>query len=131
MLFRSAPVVVFRSMPLQRTSGHSILSSTGLKKRNAVAISKQDAILVDVSDIFYFLSARGGGRGESEAPGEGCRFFLENPRRGGGSRRGGGFPGGLFGPNWGIWGGGGLIFFFSGPKRPPSHPSDIHMTRVG
>ena len=43
--------------------------------------------LVDVSDIFYFFSARGG-KGESEAPGQGgaVGFFIENP--------GGGFPGG-------------------------------------
>ena len=46
-------------------------------------------VLVDVSDIFNFLSS-GRGKGESEAPGgggEGVGFFIENPR-------GGGVPGG-------------------------------------
>ena len=35
--------------------------------------------LVDISGIFYFFLL-GGGKGESEAPGEGG--VLENPRRG-------------------------------------------------
>ena len=59
--------------------------------------------------FLFFCSGRG--KGESEAPGEGgggIGFFIENPRRGGGfSRMGEGFPGGLFGANWGIGGGGG------------------------
>ena len=37
---------------------------------------------MDVSDIFYFFSARGGERGVRGA-GAGDLFFIENPRRGG------------------------------------------------
>ena len=52
--------------------------------------------------IFFFFSAPGRGRGESGATGrEGGRFFIENPRRGGGSRkRGWEGPGGCL---QGIW----------------------------
>ena len=46
-----------------------------------------NSALVDVSDFF---SCSGRGKGESEAPGgEGGRLFIENPRKGGFSRRGG------------------------------------------
>ena len=52
--------------------------------------------------------------------GEGDRFFIENPRRGRVSRTGGAEGPGGSAANWGILGGEGLIFFFSGPKCPPS-----------
>ena len=77
-------------------------------------LSDMDFYLVDVSDIFYFFCSgegKGAGRG-----GEG-RFFIENPRRGGGLpggwRRGGGggeVPGGCLRG----MGGGGLNIFFRG-----------------
>ena len=65
---------------------------------------------MDVSDFFFFLL--GEGEGESEAPGReggGDRFFIENPRRGGGaSRRGRGRGAGrVSAANWGNFGGGG------------------------
>ena len=67
--------------------------------------------LVDVSDIFYFFCS-GKGNAESEVPwgGRGDRFFIENPRRGGGVSSTGGAegPGGCL---WQIWGGGLNIFF--------------------
>ena len=68
----------------------------------------------DVSDIFYFSPARGGGRGSPRPPGGGGgRFCIENPRRGGGA------PGGPRGQEGvcgelGILGGGGLNIFFRG-----------------
>ena len=42
--------------------------------------------LVDVADIFYFLRLGGGGGGgvRGATKGAGGRFFIENPRRGGG-----------------------------------------------
>ena len=78
-----------------------------------------DKNLVDVSDIFNFFSARGGGRGSPRAPrGGGVGFLLKIPRGGGGvSRRGRGREG-VCG-ELGIFGGGGAKYFFSGPKRPP------------
>ena len=69
----------------------------------------------DISDISYFFLL-GEGKGESEALGGGAgRFFIENRRRGGGSPRRVGA--GVFAGNRG---GGGLNFFFSGSKLPPS-----------
>ena len=63
--------------------------------------------LVGVSDIFYFFSARGGGRGSPRCRGGGGgRFFIKNS--------GGGWEG-LRGRRIGeLFGGGGakLIFFF-------------------
>ena len=75
--------------------------------------------LADVSDIFYFFSARGGGRGSPRPPGGGCRFLIENPRGGGGLQE---WPRGREGVcgKLGILGGGGAKYFFSGPKCPPS-----------
>ena len=61
--------------------------------------------------FFIFFSAQGREKGESEAPGGGGdRFFIENPRRGGGFQEWEG-PGGFSAANWGIWGGGLNIFF--------------------
>ena len=81
--------------------------------------------LVDVSDIFYFFFARGGGKGESEAPGAvGCRSLLKFP--GGGEFffffRGGEGPRGREGVCGELVGGGAKYFFF-GPKCPPSRPN--------
>ena len=77
-------------------------------------------VLADVSDIFYFfLLGEGEGRVRGRREGGGCRFFIENPRGGGGSRRGRG-AGRVSAANWGSWGGGGTKYFFSGPKCPPS-----------
>ena len=72
---------------------------------------------MDVSDIFYF-SARGGGRGSPRCQGGEVRFFIENPRGGGVSRREMGPRGreGVCG-ELGNWGG---VIFFGGPKCPPS-----------
>ena len=50
------------------------------------------------------------------------RFFIENPRRGGGlfSRTGGAEgPGECLRQIGEFWGGGGAKYFFSGPKCPP------------
>ena len=74
---------------------------------------------MDVSDIFYFSFLLGEGEGGvrgAKRGGEG-RFLLKIPGGGGGSRRGRGFPGGLFGAIGEF--GGGSKYFFSGPKRPP------------
>ena len=68
---------------------------------------------MDVSDIFSLCLVLGEGKGESEAPGGGggARFFYENSRRGGVSRRGRGRGAGrVSAANWGR--GGGLTFFF-------------------
>ena len=85
---------------------------------------------MDVSDIFYFFCS-GRGKGESSARRGRGWFFLLKIRGGGGGgvsipERGRGFPGGLFGANLGIWGGGGgwLNIFCSGPKRPPRNCLD-------
>ena len=68
---------------------------------------------------FIFFSARGGERGSSRrrGGGGGGQVFIENPRRGGEAGRGRG-AGRVSAANWGIFWGGGLIFF-SGPKCPP------------
>ena len=82
----------------------------------------EDFSLVDVSDIFYFFSAWGRGRGSPGRQGRGGgRFFVENHRRGGGLPRGGG-GGGAGRVSAGNGGGRGatFFFFFSGPKCPPS-----------
>ena len=67
--------------------------------------------MADVSDIFYFFCS-GTGKGESEGAGRGGRFFIENPTRGGVSRRGRGV-GRVSAANWGFLGGGGgeNVFF--------------------
>ena len=67
--------------------------------------------------FLIFFSARGEGKGESEAPGRGRTVSIEKPRKGG--RGTGGGWGGVEKGVWGDWGGGGLIFF-SGSKLPPS-----------
>ena len=69
--------------------------------------------LVDVSDIFYFFFS-GGGEGGVRVARKGVGF-IENPRRGVSSRRGGGrgtgrVSAGEFG------GGGGDSYFFRGPN---------------
>ena len=69
-----------------------------------------DIFLVDVSDIFNFFLFREG-KGESGATGrEGGRFFIESPRRGGGSPKrgweGARGPGGCLQGIWANWGGG-------------------------
>ena len=69
-----------------------------------------------------FCSGRG--KGESETPrGEGIGFLVKTPGRGGGVPGGGGGRGAgrVSAANWGFGGGGGGKYFFSGPKRPPSH----------
>ena len=70
--------------------------------------------LVDVSDFFFF-SGRGGIGGSPRRQGAGGSVFIENPRRGGGSRSGRGRGAGrVSAANWGILGGG-LNSSFSGP----------------
>ena len=65
--------------------------------------------------LFFFCS--GEGKGESEEPGGGGRFSIENPRRGGGCLPSGwGRAEGVFAGNLG---GGGAKYFFAGPKCPP------------
>ena len=66
--------------------------------------------LVDVSDIFYFFLLGEGEGGVRGARKGGGRFFIENPTRGGLSRRGRGREGvcGEFGNS----GGGGQNIFF-------------------
>ena len=69
--------------------------------------------LADVSDIFYFFLL-GEGKGESEAAGRGAvRYFIDNPRRGGGSPGGAKGPGGCL-RRIGDLGGGGLNIFVRG-----------------
>ena len=76
-------------------------------------------ISVGVSDIFYFFSARGRGRGSLGRQGGGCWFFHWKSQEGGSLRRGGrGCLRGISGA-----GGGGLNIFFSEPKFPPSNSS--------
>ena len=68
--------------------------------------------LVDVSDIFYFFSARQRGKGECEAPGGGGAISYGKSQEGGSPGwvgAGGEGPGGCL---WGIGGGGGGLFFF-------------------
>ena len=77
--------------------------------------------LVDVSDIFYFSSARGRGRGSPRGAEKGeDDFLLKIPGGGGGSRVGGG--GETEGPGGCLRGirGMGAKYFFWGPKGPPS-----------
>ena len=63
------------------------------------------------------------GNAESEVPwGDGDRFFIENPRRGGGgspAQEGPRGREGVCGKLGNLGGGGGLNIFFSGPKCPP------------
>ena len=70
----------------------------------------------------YFLLFFCLGQGESEVPGTGGgRLFIESPRRGGSPTRGGGGGGeGSRGCLQGFFGGELNVFFFSGPKCPPS-----------
>ena len=73
--------------------------------------------LVDVSDIFNFFSAQGGGRGSPRrrGGGGGWFFFMKIPERGGDSRRGRGRGAGrVSGANWGIFFLGGVGLFFLG-----------------
>ena len=75
---------------------------------------------MDVSDIF-FLFQLGEGDGGVRRAGRGGWLFLNIPGGGGGSRRGRGRGAGrVSAANWAIFflGGGGLIFFCSGPKCP-------------
>ena len=67
--------------------------------------------LVDVSDIFFFFSARGRGKG-SPRHREGGTIFIENPRKGGVSRAGGGRGARGWEGVCGEFGKGGQIFFF-------------------
>ena len=70
---------------------------------------------------FLFFSAPGRGKGESEAKGGGgADFLLKIPGRGV-SRRERGRGGGRVSGRIGEFGGGGEIYFFSGPKCPPSN----------
>ena len=64
-------------------------------------------MLVDISDIFYFFSARGGVGGSPRHSGGGGSVFIQNPTRGGVSRGRGRGAGRVNAANWGIWGGGG------------------------
>ena len=68
--------------------------------------------------MFFLLGGGEGGVGGTRRGG-GVRFSIENHRRGVFQERGGGLRG------WevvcGEFGGGGLNFFFSGPKCPPSY----------
>ena len=76
---------------------------------------------MDVSDIFNFFSARGGGRGKFGAFGRGGgQFFIE---KGKGSRKGGGGGGpGRCLPE--IWGGGANYFFRGRNARQGFFPRD-------
>ena len=75
--------------------------------------------LVDVSDVFFF-SARGRGRGSpgQQAGGESVFFFKLKVPGGGGVSQEGWERGGRELVCW-EFGGGGQIFFFSGPKCLP------------
>ena len=70
---------------------------------------------------YFVLFCSGRGKGESEAPGRGDRFFVENPRKGGGCPRGGRVegPGGCLRRIVFFFFGGGGLNIFSGSKRPP------------
>ena len=74
---------------------------------------------MDVSDFVFFFS-RGGERGSlRRREGGGDRFFIENPRRAGGSPAQEGPRGreSVCGELGNL--GGGAKYFFSGPKCPP------------
>ena len=77
--------------------------------------TKEYLNLADVSDIFYFFSARGGGRGSPRPPGGGGVDFLLKIPEGGGSPGGEGAegPGGCL-RRIGDFGGGGAKYFFRG-----------------
>ena len=69
--------------------------------------------------IFFRLGeGEGGVRGRRE--GGGYRFFIENPRGGGGVSRRRGRGAERLSARIGDFGGGGAKYFFSGPKCPPS-----------
>ena len=75
--------------------------------------------LVNVSDLSYFFSARGWGKGVWGARrGGGGGFFLWKSQEGGGCFQEGEGPGGCLWRTGEFWGGGGAKYFFSGPKRP-------------
>ena len=85
----------------------------------------RDPFLVDVSDIFYFLSARGGRRGSPRRREGGHRVFfflvkIPGGRGGPFQTRGAEGPGGFLRRIGEFGGGGGAKYFFSGPKCPPS-----------
>ena len=69
--------------------------------------------------IFFFCSGRG--NGESEAPGGGGSFFIENPREGVGERDGAEGPGGCLRRIGEFFGGGGAKFFFFGAETSTKH----------
>ena len=92
---------------------------TKMLRRSKFARRRKTGWMFDcvVSDIFHIFFCWGEGKGESEALGGGGeRFFIENPRRGGGvsraGRGGGEGPGGCLRGIRG--GGGGLKIFFRG-----------------
>ena len=96
---------------------------------NTKMFAIQKKILVDVSDIFNFFSARGRGGGSSRRQGWWGRFFIENPRRGwvslereGSGRGAGRLSAGNFG------GGGGLNIFF---RVGNAHQEILGRTRRG
>ena len=66
-------------------------------------------------DILYFFLL-GGVRG-ARSGGGGDRIFIENPRRGGVSRRGKGRGAGRVELGKFFWGGGGLMVFFFGGRN--------------
>ena len=71
--------------------------------------------------FFIYFFARGGGIGESEAPGGRGVFFIENPRRGGEEEGGAEGPGGCL-RRIGEFGGGGAKYFFSETSSKQMNP---------
>ena len=98
-------------------SGHASVSHRALQ--GAPPRGRQ-LYSVDVSDIFYFFllgEGEGGVRGARRGVGS---VFIENPTRGWGGFQEKEGPRGCLRRIGDFFGGGGLNFFFSGPKRPPS-----------
>ena len=101
-----ATQVTLTTRPLDHTP--PLLGIVNSKPRNAY--------LVDVSDIFYFFSARGRGKGESKAPRRGVRSLIKETQEGGWGLQDGRGRGAVrvCGELGNFLGGGGAKYFFRG-----------------
>ena len=76
--------------------------------------------------FLIFFSARGSGKGSPRSWEGGGRFFIENPRRVGVSRAGGGGGRGAGRVFAGNLGGGGAKYFFFGAEIPTKFPTELN-----